>query len=231
MTKVKVTAEYEGHPVITGNYKLFGYNERHLKNNLEMMESAVKRHNKVFSWRMDIRMPEDEDKAKIKKTPKKFINDFMNVYSNKLARKGLDPDYVVKMEQVTSGNPHFHAQIIVDGNKAKDHKELALMGQKLIEEQLKMEEGAAAGLVQYVVPKKKQDQDTKDTNQEQDAKSPRKRASHMIRRGSPHFWEQFDACFLQMSYLAKRDPKDIIPSDTRKVFYSRYNRKKCRRSD
>ena len=228
MSKVKVTAEYEGHPVIVGKYTQFPYNEHHLKNNLEMMESAVKRHNKIFSYRMDIRMPEDDDKAKIKKPPKKFIKDFLNSYTNKLARKGLDPDYVVKMEQKTSEHPHFHVQMFVDGNKKMDHKDLALMGETLIEEQLDMTPTSANGLIEYKFKKKKQD--------DQEAEEPveneiNKKASYMIRRGSPHFQEQFDACFRQMSYLAKQDPNDIIPSDTRKVFYSRFKRKKCRRRD
>lgn len=213
MSKLKVTAKFKGHPVITRKYIQHPYNEDHLQKNLELMNSAVERHNKVFSWRMDIRMPVDEDKAKVKKTPKKFIKDYMSSYTNKLARAGLDPDYAVKMEQKTSEHPHFHAQIFVDGNKVKDQKELALMGEKLIEEQLKMEAGDGDGLINYGK--------SSDTS----------RNSYMIRRNSPHFEEQFDACFERMSYLAKQDPDDKIPSNVRKVSYSRYKRKKCRRSD
>ncbi len=231
MSKVKRTAEYEGHPVIVGDYTEFSYNEKYLKKNLEMMEAAVNRHNKVLSYRLDIRMPEVEDKAKIKKTPKKFIKDFMSSYTNKLARMKLDPDYVVKMEQKTSEHPHFHAQILVDGNKKMDHKDLAVMGERLIEEQLKMALGAAKGLIQYGRPKPKEDKEhNTDNNSQGQEMVLHKKGRYMIRRNSPHFQKQFDACFKDSTYLAKHDPEDIIPSGTRKVCYSRYKRDKCRSS-
>ena len=207
MTKDKVTTEYKGHPVMTREFIQHPYNEEHLKKNLELMDAAVKRHNKVFSWRMDIHMPVSNDKVKVKKAPREFIKEFLSCYTNKLARMGLDPDYVVKMEQKSSGNPHFHAQFLADGNKVKDHKHLALMGEELIERQLKMDQGDGKGLIHY-------NSGSKD--------------SYMIRRNSPCYNEQFDACFKRMSYLAKQDPDDKIPSSERKISYSRYNRKKCR---
>lgn len=46
-----IETEYKGHPVLIGDHKDFRYNEKHLKNNLELMEAAVKRHNKVLSHR------------------------------------------------------------------------------------------------------------------------------------------------------------------------------------
>lgn len=226
MSKLKVTAEYEGHSVIVGEHRTFRYNEAHLKNNLKLLKSCVNRHNKVFSCRMDIRLPQDRNQAKTKKEPKKFIGDFMSVYTNDLARKGYDPDYVVKMEQKTSENPHFHAQIFVDGNKVKDQKELVEKGERLIEKQLGMEEGAATGLINYGSGKRERAE-----NQAPTGFKNREQASHMIRRNSAHFQDQFNDCFRQMSYLAKDTDDDIVPSPERKVFYSRFNRKKCRRKD
>jgi hypothetical protein len=235
MAKVKVTAEYKGHPVLTGKFKEFSYNEHHLKNNLELIESCVNRHNKVFSWRMDIRFPKDHVKVKVEKSPRKFIKDFLNSYTNNLARRELDPDYVVKMEQKTSEHPHFHAQFLVNGNKVKDQKELCEMGEKLLEKQLGMREGDSAGLINYTSkpPKKKKSDTTPEEarRQEEEERKARKQNSYMIRRGSPKFEEKFDACYKRMSYLANDKKDDIIPSDQRKIFYSRYKRKKCRRKD
>lgn len=163
-------------------------------------------------------MPKDEDKAKVKKTPSKFIIDFMSCYTNKLARMKLDPDYVVKMEQKTSDHAHSHAQILVDGNKKLDHEDLAVMGARLMEEQLGMTSGAAEGLIQYgKVKKTTPEQDIEDRRQEKQEKLPRK---YMLRRNSPHFQEQFNNCFKQMSYLAKAESGDIIPSDTRGFLFS-----------
>lgn len=235
MSKVKVTAEYEGHPVLVGKYKQFSYNEHHLKNNLQLLESCVKRHNKVFSWRMDIRLPQDHEKVKVEKSPRKFIKDFLNSYTNNLARRKLDPDYVVKMEQESSENPHFHAQFFVDGNKAKDQKELCEMGEALLEKQLGMEEGTAGGLIDYTAKpsgNKKQNINLEENEQQKEEEwKTRRKNSYMIRRGSPKFEEQFDACYERSSYLAQDKVNDIIPSDQRKIFYSRYKRKRCRRKD
>ena len=235
MAKVKVRAEYKGHPVIVGDFKEFSYNEHHLKNNLELIESCVKRHNKVYSWRMDIRLPKDSEKVNVEKNPRKFIKDFLNSYTNNLARKGLDPDYVVKMEQKTSENPHFHAQFLVDGNKVKDQRKLCEMGEKLLEKQLGMREGTGRGLINYTTkPPKKKKSDTppeEARQQVEEERDARRQNSYMIRRSSPEFEKQFDACYERSTYLAQNKDDDIIPSDQRKIFYSRYKRKKCRRKD
>lgn len=230
MSKVTVTAEYEGHPVIVGDHTMFRYNEKHLNNNLELLESCVDRHNKVFAWKMDVRMPKDKNKVKVEKEPNKFISDFMSAYTNKLAREGLDPDYVVKMEQKTSEQRHFHTFLLVDGNKVKDQEKYCRMGERLIEKQLGMEDGAADGLIDFT-DKSKQKKLKGCKDREQAELKERRKHSYMIRRDSPSFQEQFDACYRRMSYLAKDDVNDIIPSSERKVFYSRYNRKKCRRKN
>ena len=57
------------------------------------MKSATERHNKIYSYRMDLRLPQDKNVE----DPKQFIRKFMSSYTNNLSRKKLDPDYVVKM--------------------------------------------------------------------------------------------------------------------------------------
>jgi hypothetical protein len=109
------------------------------------------------------------------------------------------------------------------------------MGEKLLEKQLGMREGDSAGLINYTSkpPKKKKSDTTPEEarRQEEEERKARKQNSYMIRRGSPKFEEKFDACYKRMSYLANDKKDDIIPSDQRKIFYSRYKRKKCRRKD
>ncbi|MBN2640845.1 MAG: hypothetical protein JXR78_04285 [Victivallales bacterium] len=50
----------------------------------------------------------------------------------------------------------------------------------------------------------------------------------MIRRTFQHKEDQYDQVFKQMSYLAKIIDEDITPSDTKKIFYSQYKKKKSR---
>lgn len=215
MSKVNtvITSDYEGHPVIAGTFKEYKYSERHLRNNLELLESATTRHNKILTWRMDIRLPQSRD---ISKPPKEFIRSFMNSYTNKLARNGLDPDYVVKMEQETSEKPHFHIQVLVDGNKTKDYRPHVETAEVLLAEQLKLSAKEVDGLIDYC---------------NKDRSGSQVRNGIMLRRGTPTYEERFDAVHKQMSYLAKQKDGDKIPSRERKVMYSRYNRKKCRNKD
>ncbi len=207
-----VTTQYKGHPIIAGEYTEFKYNQHHLENNLQLLECATSRHNKVYSWRMDIRLPQDKD---IQKCPNEFIKRFMGSYTKKLARKKLDPDYAVKMERETSDVPHFHVQMVTDGNKAKDYRKQIEVAEELLAEQLNLQPDEVKGLI---------DRCNKDKNGK-----PVKNGI-MIRRGSSYFAKQFDEVHQQMSYLAKSKDSDMVPSEKRKVSYSRFRRSKCRSS-
>ena len=55
-------ATYKNHPVITGDIKKYQFNPCHLDNNLKLLDSYIQRHNKVYSWRMDLRLPDGEAK-------------------------------------------------------------------------------------------------------------------------------------------------------------------------
>ena len=199
-------AKYKGHSVITGDIKAYQFNPSHLDNNLKLMEAYSQRHNKVYSWRMDLRLPD----GKQHENPKGFISSFMNSYTNNLSRKHLDPEYAVKMEQQSSENPHFHCQILADGNKTKDYRSHIEKAESILAAQLDIPMEKVKGLIDCCNGEKN---------------------GIMIRRNSPAFQDQFDECYKQMSYLAKEKSDDVIPSDVRKVFYSRYNKKKARNAD
>ena len=209
MSNLTVTATYKGHPVITGETTNFQYNQRHLENNLNLLETMVERHNKVLTFRMDIRLPQESTVN----NPTRVISSFMSSFTNNLSRKKLDPGYVVKMEQQISGNPHFHCQILVDGNKVKDYRPLVKTAESLLAKQLKLSQEDVQGLIHYC---------GKNQNG-----NPIKNGT-MIRRNSTDYQDQFDAVYQQMSYLAKQKPGDAIPSSVRKVFYSRDKRKRSR---
>jgi hypothetical protein len=134
----------------------------------------------------------------------------MSCFTKQLARKKIDTEYIMKMEQESSDNPHFHIQMFADGNKIKDHKNVVEAGEKLFAHQLGLEDGNH-GLIQYSSP-----------------------SSHkngiMLRRNSPKFQENLDRCFKQASYLAKQKPSDQVDTSERKIFYSNYRSNRSRSS-
>ncbi len=144
--------------------------------------------------------------------PNKILSSFMNVYTNGLSRKGLDPAYAARLEQETSVNPHLHVEMLVDGNLAKDYRPLVEKAEEGWNRTLGISSETNSGLVDYC-----------DKSEEGNGT--------MIRRNSPHFNEQYDKVHQQMSYIAKDKAEDIIPAGTRVISYSRYKRGKGRNKD
>ncbi len=215
--KVVITTEYNGHPVIPGRIQDFSYSTKILDKNEELLDSTLKRHNKVLCYRMDLRFPDN----KTYENPNKLLSSFMNVYTNGLSRKGLDPAYAARLEQETSDNRHMHVTVLVDGNLAMDYMPLAEKAEKDWNRILGIsseESGSEtnSGLVDFC-------------NKKKDG-TPQKNGI-MIRRNSPHFNEQYDQVHQQMSYLAKDKEADIVPGGVRKIFYSRYRSGKGRNKD
>ena len=145
MKDLKITAEYKGHPIITGKQMEYAYNQRHLKNNLELMESMVERHNKVYSFRMDLRMPQNTE---LQSTPKEIARKFMSAFCKKNARNKIDTEYVMKMERETSDNEHFHIHTFVNGSKIQNHKKMVEYGEQLLASQLGLPK-ENNGLIEY----------------------------------------------------------------------------------
>lgn len=213
MSKNKVTtkAEYKGHPVNAGIVQEFSYSTKILDKNQELLDSTLKRHNKVLCYRMDLRFPDN----KTYENPNKLLSSFMNVYTNGLSRKGYDPAYAARLEQETSVNPHLHVEMLVDGNLAKDYRPLVEDAETRWERMLGVSSKGSggdenSGLVDFC-----------DQNKN----------GIMIRRNSPHFNEQYDQVHQQMSYIAKDKAEDIIPAGTRVISYSRYKSGKGRNKD
>ncbi len=210
--RVTTTTEYNGHPVIPGRIQEFSYSTKILDKNQELLDSTLKRHNKVLCYRMDLRFPDD----KTYENPTKLLSSFMNVYTNGLSRKGLDPAYAARLEQETSVNPHLHVEMLVDGNLAKDYRPLVENAEERWNRTLgvssKTNSGGDenGGLVDYC-----------DKNKN----------GIMIRRNSPYCNDQYDQVHQQMSYLGKDKETDKVPGGVRTIFYSRYKRAKGRNKD
>jgi len=209
---LKITGEFKGYPVIAGKYSEYQYNQRHLANNLELMEKMTQRHNKVYSYRMDLRIPQG---VKLDKSPKQIACNFMSAFTKKLARQKIDSEYIMKMEKEkdeSDGAEHFHVQMFIDGNKKKNHGKLVEKGEKLLAKQLGLSK-ENNGLLDY---------------KNQGGK--KQKNGIMIRRNSDKFQENFDKCYKQASYLCKQKPSDKVESKERKVFYSKFRNGKSRSS-
>lgn len=219
MSKNKVTtkAEYKGHPVNAGTVQEFSYSTKILDKNQELLDSTLKRHNKVLCYRMDLRFPDD----KVYENPTQLLSSFMNVYTNGLSRKGYDPAYAARLEQETSVNPHLHVEMLVDGNRALDYIPLVENAEERWNRLLSVsreENGSEtnSGLVDFC-------------NKKKDG-TPQKNGI-MVRRNSPHFNKQYDQVHQQMSYIAKNKEEDVVPAGVRKISYSRYKSGKGRNKD
>jgi len=215
--KVITKAEYKGHPVNAGIVQEFSYSTKILDKNQELLDSTLRRHNKVLCYRMDLRFPDD----KTYENPTKILSSFMNVYTNGLSRKGYDPAYAARLEQETSVNPHLHVEMLVDGNLAKDYRPLVEDAETRWDRMLGVSSKGGGGdenegLVDFC-------------NKKKDG-TPQKNGI-IVRRNSPHFNKQYDQVHQQMSYLAKDKAEDIIPDGTRVISYSRYKRGKGRNKD
>ena len=164
----------------------------------------LERHSQVLFFRMDLRLPDrifwyDE---------KQLLSRFLDNYRKLLVGRGLDPQYVVRMEQKTGFYPHFHMAILLNGNRASHayyfKQEANLLWQRILCE-------SRCGLVDFC---------NRDWQGE-----PYPEEIRIVRppqnSGIPvEATLEYQEAFRIMSYLAKYDEADQIPDHERKVFYS-----------
>ena len=165
----------------------------------------TERHSKVLIARLDLRFPKDHNADKSNRDFSKT----MQAVCQEFSRKGYDPQYVAKREQMTSENQHYHVGILLDGNKKRSINAVRETVEKHWARQLDipLEEVQQKALVYPC-------------NKAPDG-SPRE-SGRMIKRGS---WEQKTdekESLKQLSYLAKVDSRDVTPSSTKKFFTSQF---------
>ena len=170
-----------------------------------LLWTMTERHSKVLIARLDLRFPKDHNADKSNRDFSKT----MQAVCQEFSRKGYDPQYVAKREQMTSENQHYHVGILLDGNKKRSINAVRETVEKHWARQLDipLEEVQQKALVYPC-------------NKAPDG-SPRE-SGRMIKRGS---WEQKTdekESLKQLSYLAKVDSRDVTPSSTKKFFTSQF---------
>ena len=170
-----------------------------------LLWTMTERHSKVLIARLDLRFPKDHNADKSNRDFSKT----MQAVCQEFTRKGYDPQYVAKREQMTSENQHYHVGILLDGNKKRSISAVRETVEKHWARQLDipLEEVQQKALV---YPCNKAPDGSFRSN------------GRMIKRGS---WEQKTdekESLKQLSYLAKVDSRDVTPSSTKKFFTSQF---------
>lgn len=112
---VKQLIEFEGLPVLTpSSGELYWYYQNYLSNNRDLLDMMLARHSKVLFLRFDLRFPE----AYCWPEPISYFLRFLDCYRRCLVEQEFDPQYGIRMEKMTSINPHFHVALLLNGNKA-----------------------------------------------------------------------------------------------------------------
>ena len=86
-------------------------NESILNTGIDVLNSSLKKHNKVFVQRMDIRFPLELQQKAIIKFNKRFIEKERNA--------GYDPDYIFVRELSKKKHIHYHMALFLAGNKTE----------------------------------------------------------------------------------------------------------------
>lgn len=78
-----------------------------------VITTMTERHSKVLVVRFDLRYPKDHNADN---SNRDFSGTLQGV-CREFSRKGYDPQYVARREQVTSENQHYHVGILLDGKE------------------------------------------------------------------------------------------------------------------
>ena len=170
-----------------------------------VITTMTERHSKVLVVRFDLRYPKDHNADN---SNRDFSGTLQGV-CREFSRKGYDPQYVARREQVTSENQHYHVGILLDGNKKRSpeavRQTVEMHWAKHLD--IPLEEVQQKVLVYPC-------------NKAPDG-SPRENG-RMIIRGTWDNHKQKQDTMRQLSYLAKVDENDQTPSSTKKFFTSQF---------
>lgn len=209
--QIKSFPDYEGLPVLTStNGEPYLYYSIYLLNNRTLLNTMLMRHSKVLFLRIDLRFPNDRQWQ----TPMLYLQRFLDLLRRHFTRYDFDPQYVIRMEQVSSINPHFHVCLLLNGNKANQFN-LRYYKQQLEQMWRRVLEVEMTGLVDFC----NRDYCDRALPEGIVIVRPPEHTEFKVEMTS-EYREAFNA----MSYLAKYVPEDRIPSEQRKVFYSLCNR-------
>lgn len=208
---IRQLIEFEGLPVLTPTYGTpYHYYTVYLSNNRDLLNAMLARHSKVLFLRFDLRFPE----AYCWPEPISYLLRFLDCYRRWLVEHDFDPQYGIRMEKMTSANPHFHVALLLNGNNA-NAGHAWFYKQQAENCWLKAVGECTVGLVDYC---------------HRDYRGASLPEGTLVIR--PPQWTgievqttpEYQEVFKAMSYLAKYVPEDQILSSQRKVFYSLCNR-------
>ncbi|MGE4490108.1 MAG: hypothetical protein AB7E95_11260 [Kiritimatiellales bacterium] len=208
---IKPMTDLNGLPVLTpSNDEAYSYYSNYLLNNRELLDAMIIRHSKVLFLRFDVRFPDTYCWSE----PMMYWWKFLDLLRRWLVENGFDPQYVVRMEQKTSLNPHFHVGLLLNGNKANEENAYfyKLQAEQIWQKVLGVKQ---TGLVDFC----NKDYWGNPMPEGILIVRPPERTGVDVRTTL-----EYIKVFKAMSYLAKYTPEDQIPSSQRKVFYSQCNR-------
>ena len=193
---------YHGYPIMTDKDRGLSCDTRILDEIEKQFDYAEETKNKTFFMRYDVRIPEGmyiEDN--------KTFRDFQANFTKNLSRKGLKPQYVAVREQSREKHQHYHAVLLLDGQKTQSIHNHLQTAERLWDSALGLPERENGyGLID--------DCTTSRTGE-------RQINGVMLRPDDPEMKAKKEDCFRRASYLAKTNTKGNAPKWQREVFASR----------
>ena len=193
---------YHGYPIMTDEDRGLSCDTRILDEIEKQFDYADDTKNKTFFMRYDVRIPDGmflEDN--------KTFRDFQANFTKNLSRKGLKPQYVAVREQSREKHQHYHAVLLLDGQKTQSIHNHLQTAERLWDSALGLPERENGyGLID--------DCTTSRTGE-------RQINGVMLRPDDPERERKKEDCFRRASYLAKTNTKGHAPKWQREMFASR----------
>lgn len=171
-----------------------------LKTIREHIDDMMKKHNKVFVMRIDVRAKDNAE---------------LSMFNQRLMqtekRRGIDAGYVAVAEKSSAGEVHFHECLLLNGTKTQSTIPHIEKATQIMNQLRNLPHGQNNGLID-------------------DCNSPKnpQRNGIMLRREDSNPTNLRNV-YRQCSYLAKTDQKDGFDKGTRKVFASQLKMNKKKR--
>lgn len=203
--RILSTAEYEEFCVIAPRKKWgsYQYYEHYLRMCRNLLDRPLAEHGIISVFRIDLTFPD----SSVYPNPKQYYETFIALYRRELRSMNLDPQYLIRMEQKASFNPHFHLAIVVKGA-------VSTTGLKEAANVLWMTvlQTTSSGLVDYCRCNRK----TGEIYPEEYVVA----CPYYCLNNAALLPQEYHEAFRMISYLAKYQEEDTVPSGERKIFSS-----------
>ena len=206
MKRTTTEDTYLGYPIMTDKDRGLSCDTRILDEIEKQFDYAEETKSKIFFMRYDVRIPEGmfiEDN--------KTFRDFQANLIKNLSRKGLKPQYVAVREQSKEKHQHYHAVLLLDGQKTQSIHNHLQTAERLWDSALGLPERENGyGLIDDCTTSRTGERQTNGV---------------MLRSDDPEMKAKKEDCFRRASYLAKTNTKGHAPKWQREIFSSRIPQK------